>query len=218
MRPNREAARNEHCRFGVLVKEPVCGSRPAYVTEATSMKTRQSNPLGVMAAAALFTIAVSAGPVLAAEDGGSRFPPPNYPSDQKGQKSQKTQKKKKQNQGELREQYQHARALIMGGDYEAGIAAMHALGHDDNPEIANFIGYASRKLGRYEESKYWYERALAADPNHVRTWSYYGMWHAEQGNMLMAQDYLEKVRLICGNTTCEEYVKLKGVIDGTMTY
>jgi tetratricopeptide (TPR) repeat protein len=181
------------------------------------MTTRHCSRFGVVAAAVLFTFAVSAGPALAAEDSGSRFPPP--PPDQKGQKGQQGQKKKKkQTQEQLREGYQHARALIMDGQYEAGIAAMHALGHDDNPEVANFIGYASRKLGRYEDSKVWYEKALAADPNHVRTWSYYGMWHAEQGNLLMAKDYLEKVRLICGNTECEEYQKLKGVIEGTVTY
>jgi tetratricopeptide (TPR) repeat protein len=181
--------------------------------------TRYAKRLGLIGTSALFAFAVSAAPLLAAEDSGSRFPPPSDQSSQKS-KTQKTQKKKKEQKSEqeLREGYQHARALIMGGQYEEGIGAMHALGHDDNPEIANFIGYASRKLGRYEDSKYWYEKALAADPNHVRTWSYYGMWHAEQGNMLMAKDYLEKVRLICGNTTCEEYVKLKGVIEGTMTY
>jgi len=181
----------------------------------------QTRSIGLIAVAALFAVAVTARPLLAAEDGGSRFPPPQYPDQksqsQKGQKQQ-GQKKKKQNQSELREQYQNARALIMSGHYEDGIAAMRAIGYDDNPEIANFIGYASRKLGRYEDSKYWYEKALAADPNHVRTWSYYGMWHAEQGNKLKAEEYLEKVHLICGNTTCEEYVKLKGVIDGTMTY
>ncbi len=44
------------------------------------------------------------------------------------------------------------------------------------------------------------------------------MWHAEQGNVLMAQDYLQRVKLICGNDTCEEYVKLKGVIEGTTSY
>jgi tetratricopeptide (TPR) repeat protein len=180
--------------------------------EASSMTIRLANRLGLIGTAALLTFAVSAGPLLAAEDGGSRFPPP---SDQQGQKAKK---KKKQSQEQLREGYQRARALIMDGQYEAGIAAMRALDHDDNPEVANFIGYASRKLGRYQDSKFWYEKALAADPNHVRTWSYYGMWHAEQGNRLMAQDYLEKVRLICGNTSCEEYTKLKGVIEGTMTY
>ena len=184
------------------------------------MKTGHANRLGVAAAAALFACAIVAGPALAAEGGSTQYPPMDQKT-QKGQKGQQGQKKKKQNQSELqqlREKYQHARALIMGGEYKAGIAAMHALGDDDNPEIANFIGYASRKLGRYDDSKFWYEKALAADPNHVRTWSYYGMWHAEQGNLLKAQDFLEKVRLICGNTECEEYTKLQGVIEGTTTY
>jgi tetratricopeptide (TPR) repeat protein len=59
--------------------------------------------------------------------------------------------------------------------------------------VANLIGYASRKLGRYDDAKLWYERSLAADPNHALTWSYLGMWHAEQGNVLKAKDELEKV-------------------------
>ena len=68
------------------------------------------------------------------------------------------------------------------------------------------------------ESKIWYEAALKADPNHTRTWSYFGMWHMEQGNRLMANDYLAKVTLLCGNTSCEEYRQLKAVIDGTASY
>jgi tetratricopeptide (TPR) repeat protein len=103
-------------------------------------------------------------------------------------------------------------------DYAGGIAALHALGYDDNADVATLIGYASRKLGRYDDAKYWYEKALAADPNHAVTWSYYGMWHAEQGNVLKAKDDLEKVRAICGNTECREYQALKDVIDGTRTY
>ena len=188
------------------------------------MIIHRSGRIGVAAAVALLGLAISAGQVSAAEGGATAYPPTtSAPKSDQGQQKAKqgTQKKKKQNQGELqqlREKYQHARALILDGQYETGIAAMHAIGDDDNPEIANYIGYASRKLGRYEDSKFWYEKALAADPQHVRTWSYYGMWHAEQGNKLMAQDFLQKVRLICGNTTCEEYVKLKGVIEGTMTY
>jgi tetratricopeptide (TPR) repeat protein len=102
-------------------------------------------------------------------------------------------------------------------DYAAGIAKLHSLGHDDMAAIANLIGYSSRKLGRYDDAKYWYEKALASDPNHVRTWSYYGMWYAEQGNLLKAQDILEKVRSICG-TACKEYTELKGAIEGTVVY
>jgi Flp pilus assembly protein TadD len=183
--------------------------------EAGAMIDR-SHRIGMVAAVAMLGFAISAGPVLAAEGGSTAYPPTSS-GQQQGQKAKKKKKSEHELQ-QLREKYQYARALIMDGRYEAGIAAMHAIGDDDNAEIANFIGYASRKLGRYDDAKFWYEKALAADPNHVRTWSYYGMWHAEQGNKLMAQDYLEKVRLICGTTACEEYVKLKGVIEGTQTY
>ena len=93
-------------------------------------------------------------------------------------------------------------------DFAAGIARLKALGHDDHPDVANLIGYSSRKLGRYDDAKLWYEKALAADPRHARTWSYYGMWHAEQGNLLKARDYLTQVASICG-TDCREYVELK---------
>ena len=102
-------------------------------------------------------------------------------------------------------------------DYAKAIDMLKALGHDDNPDVANLIGYSSRKLGRYEDSKIWYERALAADPTHSRTWSYYGMWHAEQGNLLKAREHLAKVASLCG-TKCRDYTELKGVIEGTRTY
>ena len=115
--------------------------------------------------------------------------------------------------------YHAAYALIYDeGDYVAGIAALRALGYDDNADVANLIGYGNRKLGRYDDAKFWYERALAADPNHSLTWSYYGVWHAEQGNLLKAKDDLEKVYMICGNTDCPEYKLLKDAIDGTPTY
>jgi tetratricopeptide (TPR) repeat protein len=114
--------------------------------------------------------------------------------------------------------YKAAYALIYEkGEYEAAITALRALDHDDNADVANLIGYASRKLGRYDDAKVWYERSLAADPNHAVTWSYYGMLQAEKGNLLKAKDDLEKVRLICG-TTCEPYKMLKDAIDGTATY
>jgi len=115
--------------------------------------------------------------------------------------------------------YQAAYALIYDrGGYAGGIAALRALGYDDNADVATLIGYASRKLGRYDDAKLWYERALAADSSHAVTWSYYGMWHAEQGNLLKANDDLEKVRAICGNTECKEYRALKDAIDGTIPY
>jgi tetratricopeptide (TPR) repeat protein len=109
--------------------------------------------------------------------------------------------------------YQAARALVLEGKYTEAITAFRALGHDDSPEVANYLGYSYRKLGNYDGAKVWYDKALVADPNHVRTWQYYGLWHLEQGNKLKAQDFLEKIRLLCGNTTCQEYVDLSNAIE-----
>ena len=175
---------------------------------------------GLFAATAL--IAVSFGLKQAAAMG-TDSPSPPTDSDNKKKKKKEQSSVPADSQQKVAEQkflagYRAARALILAGQYEAGIAAMHALGHDDHPDVANYIGYADRKLGKYDDSKFWYEKALAADPNHVRTWSYYGMWQMEQGNRLKAEDFLAKVKLICGNTDCIEYKQLKEVIDGTASY
>jgi tetratricopeptide (TPR) repeat protein len=41
---------------------------------------------------------------------------------------------------------------------------LKALGHDDNADVANLIGYSYHKLGDYKISQIWYERALKTDP------------------------------------------------------
>jgi tetratricopeptide (TPR) repeat protein len=134
-------------------------------------------------------------------------------------KKRKRVAKRQQTSELFLEGYRTAHALIyQKGDYAGGITALKALGQDQHADVANLIGFASRKLGRYDDAKVWYEKALASDPDHTRTWSYYGMWHAEHGNRLKAEDFLQKVASLCGNTTCREYTELKGVIDGTATY
>jgi tetratricopeptide (TPR) repeat protein len=172
----------------------------------------------IVAAAALLMSGAGFKSALAA---GTDNPPP--PTDDGGKKKKKDSSAIEQQEQRLAQEkflhdYRAARALILSGDYKAGIAAMHALGRDAHPDVANYIGYANRKLGRYDDSKFWYEAALKADPNHARTWSYYGMWQAEQGNRLKALDHLQKVKLICGNDSCEDYRQLKAVIDGKASY
>ena len=171
-------------------------------------------------AALILAAAVSGAPQLAAAMGSSN---PTPPSDSSSKPSGKTDSKKKKNDKnssakEFLDRYHAAYALIYDKeDYQSGITALRAMGYDDNADVATLLGYASRKLGRYDDAKYWYDKALAADPKHALTWSYYGMWHAEQGNLLKAKDDLEQVRLICG-TECREYGALKEVIDGTRSY
>jgi tetratricopeptide (TPR) repeat protein len=174
---------------------------------------------GVFAAAALLVTAVSIKPVPVFAMGTDSPPPSDDGKKKKKKKDQSViEQQEQQAQEKFLRDYRAARQLILDGQYEAGIAAMHALGRDNHPDVANYIGYANRKMGDYEQSKVWYEAALKADPTHVRTWSYYGMWHMEQGNRLKALDNLQKVQLICGNTSCEEYRQLKDVIDGKATY
>jgi tetratricopeptide (TPR) repeat protein len=170
--------------------------------------------------AVVLAAAISGAPQLAAAMGSSNPSPPSESSKPSG-KSEGKQKKKNDKSSSAKEfldRYHAAYATIYDKeDYQGGITALRAMGYDDNADVATLLGYASRKLGRYDDAKYWYDKALAADPKHALTWSYYGMWHAEQGNLLKAKDDLEQVRLICG-TECKEYVALKEVIDGTRTY
>jgi tetratricopeptide (TPR) repeat protein len=175
---------------------------------------------GVFAAAALLVTALSVKPVTVFAMGTDSPPPADDGKKKKKKKDNNVIEQQEQQlaQEKFLRDYRAARQLILDGQYQAGIAAMHALGRDDHPDVANYIGYANRKMGDYEQSKIWYEAALKADPNHVRTWSYYGMWQMEQGNRLKAHEDLQKVQLICGNTTCEEYRQLKDVIDGKATY
>ena len=96
-------------------------------------------------------------------------------------------------------------------DYAGAIDQLKALGHDDTAAVANLLGYSYRKLGDYKLAQAWYERALKADPNHVLTWQYYGLWQVEQGNRDQAQYHLSKIAMLAG-TGSEEYRSLAAAI------
>jgi tetratricopeptide (TPR) repeat protein len=97
-------------------------------------------------------------------------------------------------------------------DYTSAIDQLKALGHDDRADVANLIGYSYRKLGDYKLSQVWYERALQADPNHVRTWQYYGLWQLEQGNREQAEYHLQKIAQLAG-TSSSEYQSLAAALE-----
>ena len=109
--------------------------------------------------------------------------------------------------------YREAYATIYDrNEYAAAIEQLRTLGHDDHPNVANLIGYSYRKLGDYKLSQVWYERALKADPNHVLTWQYYGLWQIEQGNREQAEYHLSRIAAICG-TDCAEYRSLAEALE-----
>jgi len=150
------------------------------------------------------------GSVLAAGDPEPSPPRGDVKSGKKKSNGKGDQKKSEQ---EFRDNYRAAYATIYDrNDYAAAIGQLKALGHDDRAEVANLIGYSYRKLGNYQVSQVWYERALKADPGHVRTWQYYGLWQLEQGNREQAQYHLTRIGALCG-TDCAEYRSLAAALD-----
>ncbi len=194
------------------------------------MNLPRVHQIALLGATALIGFALAAAPALA--DMKENPTPP--PASDKKKDDKKTDEKKtttdpkapdsgqpkqgKQSGQQFLDGYKVAYDFIKSEKYETGIAAMLALHQDNHPDVATSVGFAWRKLGDYDKSKYWYDKALAADPKHIVTLSYYGMWYAEQGNVLKAEDFLKKIALLCGNTTCEPYKNLDGVIDGKFTY
>jgi hypothetical protein len=155
-------------------------------------------------------------PDVSIMDPGPSYPPSSYPKRSGTKSTHKIKKTSKQsgiNDPAFSQGYRAAYATIYDrNDYAAAIEQLKALGHDDHPNVANLIGYSYRKLGDYKLSQVWYERALKADPNHVLTWQYYGLWQIEQGNRDQAQYHLSRIAAICG-TDCEEYRSLAAALE-----
>jgi tetratricopeptide (TPR) repeat protein len=161
---------------------------------------------------AMYTMALVAAPLVTpAFAAGGDNPSPPASSTTKDKK--KNDKSSSIDDPKFIEGYRAAYATIYDrNDYAAAIEQLKALGHEDRADVANLIGYSYRKLGDYKVSQIYYERALQADPNHVRTWQYYGLWQLEQGNRDQAQYHLNKIGQICG-TDCAEYRSLASALE-----
>ncbi len=156
---------------------------------------------------AMFAAATVAGPMIqTAKAAGADTP--STSSDTAKSKKKKHDKSSSIDDPKFLEGYRSAYSTIYDRhDYSSAIDQLKALGHDEVADVANLIGYSYRKLGDYKVSQVWYERALQADPNHVRTWQYYGLWQLEQGNRESAQYHLSRIKQICG-ADCAEYKSL----------
>ena len=164
---------------------------------------------------AMYVTALVAVPLVTAYAAGGDVPspPPATDSGKESKAKKRSNRSSSIDDPKFIEGYRAAYATIYDrNDYTAAIEQLKALGHDDRADVANLIGYSYRKLGDYKVSQIWYERALQADPNHVRTWQYYGLWQLEQGNRDQAQYHLNKIGQICG-TNCAEYRSLAAALE-----
>ena len=161
---------------------------------------------------AMFAMAVVAAPLVtkayAAPDNDA--PPP---STTKSKKKKTSEVRPSIEDAAFSKGYRAAYATIYDrNEYASAIDQLKALGQDDIAAVANLIGYSYRKLGDYKVSQIWYERALKADPDHVKTWQYYGLWQVEQGNRDQAQYHLNRIAALTG-TGSDEYRSLAAALE-----
>ena len=165
-----------------------------------------------LALSLLSAVLVTAPVISAYAAGGDEpKPPPSDSSSTKGKK--KSNKSSSIDSPKFLAGYHTAYSTIYDRhDYADAIDQLKALGQDDRADVANLIGYSYRKLGDYQSSKVYYELALKDDPNHVRTWQYYGLWQLEQGNREQAEYHLQKIAHLAG-TDSSEYRSLATALE-----
>ena len=84
----------------------------------------------------------------------------------------------------------------------------------ENPENAhawNFIGFTSRKLGKYDDAELYYNTGLEISPNHEGILSYQGELFLQTGRYELALENLEKLSDLC-NFNCTEKKALSDAI------
>jgi tetratricopeptide (TPR) repeat protein len=110
--------------------------------------------------------------------------------------------------------YLDAVGLINEGRYEEALESLQAAraAFGAHPDILTYLGFANRKLGRFETAETYYRAALAAAPEHKGATEYYGELMVERGDLAGAGTMLAKLDSIC-DFGCAEADELRRWID-----
>ena len=110
--------------------------------------------------------------------------------------------------------YLEAVSLINDRRYEEAIASLEAARatFGPHPDILTYLGFANRKLGRYDVAEAYYRAALAAAPQHRGATEYYGELMVERGDRAGAAQMLASLESAC-TFGCAEADELRRWID-----
>ena len=110
--------------------------------------------------------------------------------------------------------YLEAVSLINEHRYEDAIAALQRAkaSFGAHPDILTYLGFANRKLHRYDVAENYYRQALAVAPNHKGATEYYGELMIERGDLGGARKMLAKLDSLC-TFGCAEAEDLRRWID-----
>ena len=78
----------------------------------------------------------------------------------------------------------------------------------NNPDILNYLGFALRKTGKFEEAEKFYMKGLKIKPDHNGINEYLGELYVKTGRLNLAKERLAVLK----NCNCEEYSELKEII------
>ena len=95
--------------------------------------------------------------------------------------------------------YLDAVALINEKKYEAAIEALERarITFGPHPDVLTYLGFANRKLKRFDIAETYYRAALAAVPTHKGATEYYGELMVERGDMKRARAMLARLDGLC---------------------
>ena len=77
-----------------------------------------------------------------------------------------------------------------------------------NPDILNYMGFTSRKVGNFEQAEKFYLKGLSLKPNHNGINEYLGELYVQTNRIDKANERLE----ILKNCNCKEYAELELII------
>ena len=110
--------------------------------------------------------------------------------------------------------YLDAVGLINERRYEDAIVKLQAARatFGQHPDILTYLGFANRKLGRFDAAESYYRQALQAFPNHKGATEYFGELMVERGDLAGAAKMLAKLERIC-TFGCAEADELRSWIE-----
>ena len=149
-------------------------------------------PMRIVLPAILLAFAVAPAPVSVWAMGGDKDPPPAAVAKP------------------VDVNYTEGKRAVDTGNWAGAVAALgRAVAADPhNADAFNYLGYAHRKLGKYDEAFANYQKALAINPEHKGAHEYIGEAYLEMNNLPKAEEHLKALDNIC-LFSCKEYTELK---------